>query len=115
MPTKKKRMSAEDIIQFKQELEMLLRQPSWNKKKHGLKDDLDRFLNGFNCFHIERHIDFPKFTDGKPFLKWDFEIAQIPPKKRGFFGQFQNKKVLILCRDRGKYGRKHLIVVPVKI
>ena len=115
MAKKQKLMTIAEIDVFKEKLERLLTEPTWNKAKYAIRDDLDGFLLSFRHYEIVRVIDFPKFSDGKPFLKWDYEIVTIPEKKLGFFKQFRGKKVLILCRDRGKYGRKLLWVFPLKV
>ncbi len=114
MAKKQKLMTIAEIDVFKEKLELLLAQPTWNKFKYRLQDDLDAYLSGFRHFEILRIKDFPKFSDGKPFLKWDYEIVTIPEKKTGFFMQFRDKKVLIFCRNRETYGRRQLIVIPLK-
>ena len=114
MGRKRKTINMEELDSFILLHRTFKSHPVWTKEKYALRDEIDKFLNRFSFDMIERFIDYPKFSDGKAFLKWDYEIVRIPNDKRGFFSLFRGKRVFILCRDRGKWGCKYLYVFPVR-
>ena len=108
----KKKFRQDDLIKFKELHTSLVSLETWTKEKHEKKKELLSFLKKFRSWLILRKNFFPKFTDGKDFLCWDYELATIPNTKTGFFYDFRNQTVLILCISHLKYGIKEIVVIP---
>ena len=110
---KKKYIKEIEIEKFKIIIEQLNNIPTWTKEKHLKKEMLLDFFNSYQINIVARNKDYEKISGGY-FLKWDFEIATIPEKKTGYLKKYRNKQVFILCINRGQWGKRYLLILPIK-
>jgi len=108
----KRKFKEEHLIEFQTLYSSFNSIKTWTKEKHEKKKELLAYLKKFRSWVIHRKNFFPRFSDGKNFLCWDYELVTIPNTKTGFFYDFRNQTVLILCVSHLKYGIKELIVIP---
>ena len=88
--------------------------PTWTKHKHALKSDFLSFVKKkYKTDDYSPHATF-KMNNGNRFYSWDYEIKTVGNDQRGYLSKYRGKKLFVVCLYIYQYGRRQLLILPLK-